>query len=198
MENGKSEWIGKISLSINSLSSLWKQQLPWRGKKVDLFAKMLEASWLSSPLGTWRQSMCVRVPLRVSVHTQGHLASVGNLSTSSPCDPRSNNLITDTFRNSSWLANNPRRQSCFDVSCWGGSLNIRTYLCSTAVISFDFLVWSWCFSSICLWKLNISEKKNKLRKREDGSCVHFLSVCYKLNSQIKRVYGFAVDLPPNH
>lgn len=145
--------------------------------------------------------VCLCAPVWVCTHT-GALGQcrepVHQLSLWPQKQQSTAKLITDTFRNSSWLANNPRRQSCFDVSCWGGSLNIRTYLCSTAVISFDFLVWSWCFSSICLWKLNISEKKNKLWKREDGSCVHFLSVCYKLNSQIKRVYGFAVDLPPNH
>jgi len=48
VENAKSEWIGQISLGIYSLSSLWMQQLPRREKK-DLFAKALEASWLSFP-----------------------------------------------------------------------------------------------------------------------------------------------------
>lgn len=37
----------------------------------------------------------------------------------------------------------------------------------------------------------------KLCKKEP-STVRFAFVCYKLNSQIKRVYGFAMDLPPNH
>lgn len=156
------------------------------------------------PLGTSRQSVCVRVWVCACVCVSTQVGAVGQcwepvhqLSLRPQKQQSTAKLITDTFRHSSWLANNPPANTRgFDVSCWGGSLNIRTYLCSTAVISFDFLVWRWCFSSICLWKQNISQKKKPNRGEEVP--VRFAFVWYKLNSQIKRVYGFAMDLTPNH
>lgn len=40
----------------------------------------------------------------------------------------------------------------------------------------------------------------KLKREEEGAVCAFAFVLYKLNSQMKkkRVYGFAMDLPPNH
>lgn len=44
----------------------------------------------------------------------------------------------------------------------------------------------------------LTERKKKKTKEEEEGPVRFAFVWYKLTSQIKRVYGFAMDLPPDH
>lgn len=171
MENTKSEWIGKISVVLIAYQASGCSSCHGGKKRTPLPKCWKQAGCLSL---RDVQTVCVCAHVRVRTHTHRHREGGGVGQCREPVHqlflwPQKQQygakLITNTFRHSSsWLATNPhtppchRQSPCFDVSCWGGSLNIRTYLCSTAVISLDFLVWSWCFASICLWMQNMPPK----------------------------------------